>query len=91
MFYSNLNFVESSLDLAAAWENVGEVKSAVSVIRAVLSVFILTGGRLGDCMWTNLPIKIKATVYIFDIQTANQWLKRCLLLFGKVVLHKNFI
>lgn len=61
------------------------MKSAVSVIRAVLSAFILTGGRLGDCMWTNLAIKIKATVYTLDIQTANQWLKRCLsVLFGKL-------
>ena len=40
-----MNKMLSYLDLAAAWENVGEVKSAVSEIQTILSGF--HSGRLG--------------------------------------------
>ena len=62
LFYLKLKNTElllPSLDLAAAWENVGEVKSAVSeIIQTDVSGFHLidTGGRLGGCWWTKRAI-----------------------------------
>lgn len=54
MLYTKTEIVLANFaDLAAAWENVGEVKSAVSEIWSRMSGSIVTGGLLGDRSWTS--------------------------------------
>ena len=73
--FKNTEILLPSLDLAAAWENVGEVKSAVSeIIQTDVSGFHLndTGGRLGGCWCT------KRAIYSFLLYKAFSLSNFCL-------------